>query len=342
MPIAAMSVFRFCVFRSMRSVLSALLIMALAASGVHGQTSDWKPEKNVEIMVPITAGSAVDRTARLIQKILQDRKLIDASSSVVNKPGGGGAIGWTYLNQHAGDGHYVAVATIALLTNHIIGQSTFSYTDFTPLAMLMSEHVTFAVKPDSSLRTGRDLVERLRKDPSSVSITFAPAIGNQFHIAAAQVMKSAGGDPRKLKVVVFNGSAEAMSAVLGGHVDVIVTAASNVVPQMKAERLRMIAVASPQRAAGLVAEIPTWKEHGIDAAIGLWRGVVGPRGLAPAQIAYWDQVLARATRAEEWQMNLEASLASDIFAAGGDARNFLDAQYRELKNALSDLGLAKQ
>lgn len=318
------------------------IVMAVAASSVHGQTPGWKPEKNVEIMVPISAGSAVDRTARLIQKILQDRKLIDVSSSVVNKPGGGGAIGWTYLNQHAGDGHVFAVATIALLTNHIIGQSTFNYTDFTALAMLMSEHVIFAVKTDSSLKTGRDLVERLRKDPSSVSITFAPAIGNQFHIAAAQVIKSAGGDPRKLKVVVYNGSAEAMTAVLGGHVDVIVTAASNVAPQMKAERLRMLAVASARRAAGPIADIPTWQEQGIDAVIGLWRGVVGPRGLSAAQIAYWDQVLTRVAKAAEWQRNIEASLATDIFTTGREARDFLDAQYRELKNALGELGLAKQ
>lgn len=342
MLIAVLSKRRSRIPRSVTFFSSVLVVMGLAASSVHGENPDWKPEKNIEIVVPISAGSAVDRTARLIQKILQDRKLIDASSSVVNKPGGGGAIGWTYLNQHAGDGHIFAVATIALLTNHIIGQSTFNYTDFTALAMLMSEHVTFAVKTDSNLKTGRDLVERLRKDPSSVSITFAPAIGNQFHIAAAQVIKSAGGDPRKLKVVVYNGSAEAMAAVLGGHVDVIVTAASNVVPQMKAERLRMLAVASPQRAGGPIADIPTWKEQGIDAAIGLWRGVVGPRGLPAAQIAYWEQVLARVTRAEEWQKNIETSLASDIFTGAREARNFLDTQYRELKGVLGDLGLAKQ
>lgn len=321
-----------------------LLLVAFSFTfGVtHGIAAEWKPEKNVEVMVPISAGSAADRTTRLIQRILQEKRLIEVSSSVVNKPGGGGTIGWTYLNQHAGDGHYVAVATIALVTNYIIGQSTFKYTDFTPLAMLMTEHVVFAVRADSGLKAGSELVERLRKDPSSVTVTFAPSAGNQFHIAAGQVMKAAGGDPRKLKVIVYNGSREAMAAVLGGHIDVIVTAASNVVPQMKAGKMRTIALASVQRAGGPLAEIPTWKEQGADAAVGLWRSVIGPRGLNPAQIAYWDQVLARLARSEEWQKELEANLASDIFVASREARSFLDSQDRELRNALTELGLAKQ
>ena len=80
--------------------VGALLALAYSVAAAQG----WKPERPVEIAVPTTPGGSVDLTARLLQKIMQDTGLVKVPVSVVNKPGGGGAVSLVYLNQHPGDG----------------------------------------------------------------------------------------------------------------------------------------------------------------------------------------------------------------------------------------------
>ena len=128
----------------------AWIVPAVVTGSVYAQ---WKPEKNVEIIVGTGPGGGQDKTARTLNRLLVDKRLLDVPVTVVNKPGGGGAIGWAYLNQHAGDGHYVEIANTTLLTNQITGRSAAGYTDVTPLAMLLSESVALSVRSDLSLRS---------------------------------------------------------------------------------------------------------------------------------------------------------------------------------------------
>src|SRR6187549_792477 len=86
------------------------LILVLASAGAAAAQIPWKTTRNVEIVVGVGPGGGVDRTARTLQKILQDRRWLDVSSAVVNKPGGGGILAQAYLNQHAGDAHYLEVS----------------------------------------------------------------------------------------------------------------------------------------------------------------------------------------------------------------------------------------
>src|SRR5690348_10416338 len=85
----------------------ALLLASVASLRTHAQTP-WKPAKPVELVAPSAAGGGTDTMARLMQRILQERRLLDVAVTVVNKPGGSGSIALAYLQQHAGDAHYVA------------------------------------------------------------------------------------------------------------------------------------------------------------------------------------------------------------------------------------------
>ena len=131
-------------------VISAALCAPLATLGA---AAGWKPDRNIEIIVPSSPGAGTDVTARSIQRLLREKKLIDVSASVVNKPGGANVIGLTYLIQHAGDGHYLMMITSGLLATHIMGLSHLSYTDITPLAVLGTESVVFVVRADSPLKS---------------------------------------------------------------------------------------------------------------------------------------------------------------------------------------------
>lgn len=320
-----------------RIALAALLMgMSVAA-----QAAEWSPDRNVEIIVGTGAGGGQDKTARTLQRILQERKVLPVPSAVVNKPGGGGAVGWTYLNQHAGDAHYVEVGNPTLLTNNIIGRSAITYSEFTPLAILFTESVAISVRADSPIRNGRDLIERLRQDSGSLSFSVGSSLGSANHIAMGELVRLAGGDTKHLRAVVFQGGGEAMTALLGGHVDLIASAANNVVPHIAAGKIRVLGVTAAERLSGPLAVVPTWREQGADVTTNNWRMVMGAKGLGASQVAYWEDALKRTTSSDGWRQDLQRNGFEDIFMTHEASRAFLAKQHDELKRALVEIGMAK-
>jgi putative tricarboxylic transport membrane protein len=325
--------------RRSRVVFFALFFVL--PSPVAFSASAWKPDQRVEIVVGVSAGAGSDTTAREIHKLLTEKKLIDAHASVVNKPGGGGAIALTYLVQQAGNGHYLMVTSPTMLTNHITGRTTLNYTDVTPLAQAGSEFVVFSVRTESAIRTARDLAERLKADPGSLSFAVGNSTGSHNHIATAQVTKALGGDPKRLKVVAFGGSAEGVTALLGGHIDVAASPPSVMLQHVKAGRARFLAVASDKRLSGELASVPTWRELGINAVASNWRSIIGPRGMSDEQVRYWDNVFASMVALPEWKQGLEAKLVEYTYYNARDTRNLMETEYAALAVTLADLGLAK-
>ena len=315
-----------------------LLSFALC-SAAHSQS--WAPTKNVEIVVSAAPGGSNDKTGRSVEKMLNDLKLVPTTLSVVNKPGGGGNIAYAYMNQHAADAHYLLVGTTALLSNHIVGSSKLNYADFTPIASLFNDYVVFAVNASSPLKSGKDLVAQLKGKPQSIAIGFATTVGSHNHIAAGLLMKAAGGSARDLKPVAFKGSAEAVTALMGGHLELVTTAAGNVAAYVQSGRLRVVAVSSEKRLPGALTNVPTWKEQGVNLVYGGWRAIMGPKGISPAQAAYWEGALRKATAGAEWKAELERNYWSDDFVTGAQFRKDLDKDYADMKAVLTDLGLAR-
>lgn len=319
-----------------------LIGLLLAATAAHGWAQDWTPQKNVEIVVGSAPGGSNDKTARTVEQILVGNKLVSTPLTVVNKPGGGGSIAFTYVSQRPGDAHTLLIGTTALLSNHITGRSKLQHTDFTPIASLFNDYVVFAVNANSPIKTGKDLIERLKKDPQSVAIGFATALGSHNHIAAGLLMKAIGGNARDLKAVAFKGSSEAVTNLLGGHIDLVTTAAGNAAGHVAAGRMRVVGVAAPKRFGGALADVPTWKEQGVDLVFGGWRAIMAPKGLTPAQVTYWESTLRKATETPDWKAGLEKNYWSDDFTTGDKFRKDLDKDYAAMKTVLVELGLAKQ
>lgn len=336
--LALISVTRKCNRATVKLVV--LFLVGAHLSDGYSQPVEWKPGKNVEIIAGVTPGGGIDRTARMIQGILS-KSIANTTLTVVNRPGGGGALAWAYLNQHVGDGNYLSAVPINLLTNRITGANPLAHTDVTPLAQVATEYVGFAVKADSPIKNSHDLVDQLKKDPESLSIAIAAVRGGAVHIAAGLVLKTAGVNIEKLKFVVFGSGGLAMTALLGGHVDAVSTVLSNIAPHLAAGRVRVLGVSSPQRVGGAFAEVPTWREQGVDAVFSNWRGVIGPRGMTQAQIAYWDKVFAKMVKTKEWEKYVESSLQVNDYMNSQEYKRFLDAQYEPLRSVLTQLGLAK-
>ena len=144
-----------------------------------------------------------------------------------------------------------------------------------------------------------------------------------------------------MKVIAFKGSAEAIPALMGGHIDLVTTAAGNVAGHVASGKLRVVAVSAKERLPGALAGVPTWREQGIDVVFGAWRAVLAPKGITPQQIAYWENVLRRATEAPEWKDDLDKNMWSNVFLSSAQFAKELDKDYADMKSVLVDIGLAK-
>jgi putative tricarboxylic transport membrane protein len=314
----------------------------MLAACIHGAgAADWKPTAQVEIVVPNAPGGGNDVVGRLLQKVWQDRRLVATPSVVVNKPGGGGNVTLNYLTQKAGDPHVMAVVSITQQLNYIAGMSAQRHRDFTPLAVMIADFIGFAVRADSPIVTGKDLLDRLKKDPGALSAGVT-AIGGNNHIAYVMAARSAGIDTRKLKTPVFQSSGESVTALLGGHIDVHIGSVGPLAKQLEAGRVRIVAVTSEQRLGGSFATIPTWKEQGVAGTFNTWRGFWAPRGLSAEQIAYWDDVLERVSREPSWREALQNNHWQSDYRNSRDTMRYLDQLHAELRDVLKELGLAKR
>jgi len=322
-------------------VLTALIALtaALAAGGAQAQSA-WKPDKPVELIATNAPGGGSDRILRIMAKILQEGRQVGVPLNVVNKPGGGGSVAYNYLNQHAGNGHYLVMGSRSLLTNHIAGHGP-SYTELTPVVRLFDEYIAVTVKPVSPIKSGNDLIRFMRSDPTAISFGIATSLGAPNHAGAAAALKAAGIDIKKMKNVIFSSGGAASTALLGGHLDVVPISVGFGAQLLRNNQVRIIAVTSPQRLPGILKDVPTWKEQGYDAVVEQWRVLVGPKAMTAGQIAYWESVFRRVMDADDWKNELETNFWTANYQTSAETRNFLARDNDEAKAFLAELGLAK-
>jgi len=327
--------------RSASTILGIVTGCALAIGLSPAIAQEWKPGKTVELVVGSSPGGSPDVMARLVQRIFQNSGLVP-SSTVVNKPGAANTIGWAYLNQHAGDGHYIATYSPALIGNRIMGTTQLNYQDFTPLNILAREFVVITVRGDSPISSLKDLTARLKKDSQSASFAFATARGNHNHIVMSMYLKSIGVDPKMAKAVVYSGGGEGQTALFGGHIDVYMASPRSMMGPHKEGRARILGISSGQRQSGELAVIPTLKEQGYDAEFFTWRGFMGPKGLKPGEIAYWDAAFEKLAQTPEWKKDTEEQFWNADYLLSAKTREHLDRENTVMRGILTDLGLAKQ
>lgn len=314
------------------------IVLALAAGGACAQAA-WKPDRPVELIATNAPGGGSDRILRIMIKVLQER-YVRTPVAVVNKPGGGGSVAYNYLNQHAANGHYLVMGSRAFLTNHIAGRGP-SYTEFTPVVRLFDEYISVTVKPVSPIRTGKDLVSFMKKDPTAITFGVAASLGNPNHQGVAAAFKAAGIDIKSMKTVIFPSGGAATTAMLGGHIDVVPITVAFASSLLRNQQVRLIAIAAPQRLPGILKDVPTWKEQGFDAVVSQWRVLVGPKAMTPAQIAYWEGVFRQMMDATDWKNELETNFWTANYQTSAETRRFLDRDHEDAKAFLAELGLAR-
>ena len=309
-------------------------ILALAAGSSLSLPS--LAAANIKMMIPANPGGGWDTTGRALGKALQDSG-VASSVTYENKGGAAGIIGLAqYANATKGDGNSLMVMGAVMLGGIITGKPPVSLDKVTPIARLTSEYNVFVVPANSPLKTMKDVVEQMKKDPGSVKWG-GGSRGSTEHIAAAMLAREVGVDAAKINYVPFRGGGEAVAAILGGNVTVGGSGYSEFQQYIETGKMRPIAVTSAKRLKGI--NIPTMIEQGYNVEIGNWRGVYAPAGLTAAQRKELTNMVLKATKSKSWAESLEKNNWTPAWMANPEFDDFVDREFASLRATMVKSGM---
>lgn len=339
-------------FKRFSAILCAgALALSLGACSSKDTSSDGKkneestyPQKAISVIAPSGAGGGWDLTARSFTKILSETKLVEQPLTVENKPGGGGAVFMAeYATQQVENNEMLFVNSPPIIINNLKkeGNSPYGYKNTTPLAQLTKDFGAIVVKADSKFTDLKSVLEEVKKDPSKLTFAGGSAPGSMDHLISILPAFKYGVDPTKVKYVSYDGGGEAITALLGGNADVIGTDASSVKEFLKAGKVKVLAVTSPERLGGDFQNIPTAKEQGVDAEFTIWRGVFGPEKMSKEAKAYWEKTIDKLVASPEWKTEVETQGWEMEYRNSNDFKKFLDEQETQVTQLLEALGMQK-
>ncbi|WP_417285486.1 tripartite tricarboxylate transporter substrate binding protein [Comamonas sp.] len=316
----------------------ALLGGIASAQNSSAAAPVWKPSKSPEFIVPSGAGAALDVAARKLTELLA-REGLSPSFVVSNKSGAHSISALESLHRHAGDAH--TLMTLSSSYGNSLAQNALPahLQKATPLVTLFREFTTVVVRADSPIRNAQDLIAQLRQDPEKYSIGIATTLGNHIHLGVAQPLRQGGVHIQKLRIIPYKSSAESMTALVGGHLDVVSATTPNLLPYLQAGRVRVLAIAANQRLEGAFAQSPTWKEQGIDYVSDSFQGVMTTPAATAQQQTYWVGALRRVSETREWKDFVALNQWEPIFLGPQETANALHTQVQRNHALLAELGL---
>ncbi|MCE9657767.1 MAG: tripartite tricarboxylate transporter substrate binding protein [Burkholderiales bacterium] len=308
-------------------------LAALAAAGTLPLSA--RAAANLKMMIPANPGGGWDTTGRAIGKSLQEAGA--GSVSYDNKGGAAGAIGLAqFAASTKGDPNALMAMGAVMVGGIITGKPPVSLSQVTPLARLTSEYNVFVLPAGSPLKTMKDVVDQLKKDPGSVKWG-GGSRGSTEHIAAAMLAREVGVDPAKINYVAFRGGGEAIAAILGGNVTVGGSGYSEFSEYITTGKMKAIAVTSETRIKGI--DVPTMKEQGYNVVIGNWRGLYGAAGITPAQRKELTDLIVKATKTKSWAEALEKNNWTPALMTGADFEKFVDDEFASLRAVMHKSGM---
>jgi putative tricarboxylic transport membrane protein len=307
-------------------------LAALAAAGALPAQAT----ANLKMMIPANPGGGWDTTGRALGKALQEAGVATAVT-YENKGGAAGAIGLAqFVNAAKGDGNALMVMGAVMLGGIITGKPPVSVTQATPLARLTSEYNVFVVPAESPLKSMKDVVEQMKKDPGSIKWG-GGSRGSTEHVAAAMLAREVGVDAAKINYVPFRGGGEAVAAILGNNVSVGGSGYSEFAQYINSGKMRPIAGTSGARLKGI--NVPTMKEQGYNVEIGNWRGVYGAPGITAEQRKALIDMLVKATKSKGWAESLEKNNWTPALLTGQEFEDFVDREFASLRATMVKAGM---
>lgn len=317
-------------------VIAVILTVLVSACGVTRGGGDELGLHRLRMMVPNSPGGGYDLTARTAVKIMQDDH-ITGRIEVFNVIGAGGTVAMARLMNERGNDDLMMTMGLGVVGATYTNGSKIKASDATALAKLIEDPGAIFVPADSPFKTVQDFVAAWKADPAKVTIGGGSSPGGPDHLFPMEVARTVGIDPKSVNFVTYDGGGDLLTALLGKKVTVGTSSPGELIDQIEAGQLRVLAVSSEQRVEGIDA--PTLKESGIDMTFANWRGVLAPPGISDAAKQSMIKVLEKLHGTDGWKEALVKNGWTDAFVTGAAFEQFLKDQDNRVSTTLTELGL---
>ena len=318
---------------------TAAWVMLLLASPSEALAQAKYPSKNIEVVVPYAPGGGTDNLMRMITGIMDENKWSPVSLNVNNRVGGSGTVGYSYLINKKGDPYVVAGATPMIVSGKLQGRLSGNHRDAMTVLMIVAiDELMLTVRSESPFKTIEEFVAAARAKPGQLTVG-GTGTQNEDHIFTHLLGKAAKID---VKYVPFNSGGEVTAALMGGHIDAGVMNPNEISAQVEAGKAKNLAVAARKRMPD-AADVPTFAEKGYPFYWEQMRGVIGPAGMAPEAVAWWQDTLKKVTSTKKWQDEyIKRNLLTPTSWTGEEANKYLDSITGDYERALGALGGLKK
>jgi len=309
---------------------AALLVIAQAASAQDA----FPGKKPIEFVVLFPAGSSADVTARLLAEGMA--KQLGTQIVVVNRPGGGGAVGYRYGAAQSPDGHHLVWNSNSISTTYHTGTLPFDYQAFAPVARVQIETPVLFVRGEAPWKTLRDLLQHAKSNPGRLTVGNS-GTGSHTHFSSVWLFRAAGA---QVVDVPFN-AAQVVPSLLGGHVDSVVQLPGALAGHVKSGTVRALVALSGARDP-FFPQVPTAREQGVNAVAELWRGVAVPKGTPPRVVAKLEDAIRKTVESPEFTRAAEKLLVAPAFLPAPEFGKLIAKEDAEIAQAVKALGLRQE
>ncbi|WP_456267893.1 tripartite tricarboxylate transporter substrate-binding protein [Kushneria sp. AK178] len=330
----------------MKKSLSALLMLAgtLALPMAAQAADDYQPTGKIECIAPSDPGGGWDFTCRNVGNVLQDLDLVPGNVQTINMAGAGGGVAYAHtVSKRAGDEDLIVAASTATTSRLAQGQFQGMDADMVNwIGALGADYGVIAVSADSEYQNLNELMDALKENPRSVKFAGGSAKGGWDHLKVLMAARAAGVDslPR-IPYLYYNNGGEALTQVVGGHVDAFTGDITEAQGFMESGDLKVLAVLSEERLPGELSDIPTAREQGIDAVGPNWRGFYMPADISDEAKQYWIDAMDTVYASDQWKEIMKNNGLMPFHATGEEFETFVHDQIEEIRALSQDIGLIK-
>ncbi|MCK0743917.1 Bug family tripartite tricarboxylate transporter substrate binding protein [Chromohalobacter nigrandesensis] len=320
------------------------IIMAAALTLGASSAMAFEPSGKVECIAPSDPGGGWDFTCRSIGNVLEDLDLVPRSVQTINMAGAGGGVAYAHtVSKRAGDEQLLVAASTATTTRLAQGQFQGLDADMVNwIGALGADYGVIAVSKDSEYENLNDLMDALKDDPRAVKFAGGSAKGGWDHLKVLIAAKAADvGKLPKIPYLSYNNGGEALTQVVGGHVDAFTGDITEAKGFMESGDLRILAVLSEERLPGEFSDIPTAREQGIDALGPNWRGFYMPADISDDAREYWVDAMNTVYASDEWKELMKKNGLMPFHKSDDEFNEFVKQQIQDIQELSKEIGLVK-
>lgn len=317
------------------AVLAALAAVAL----LSGMAFAEYPNKPVTLVAPYGPGGASDLSSRSLAAVAPN--YVKEPVVVINRTGGGGVVGSTFVARSKPDGYTLLLARSGCngVAPAINMKNPYTWDGFTFLGLLQLDPVVYVVQASSPYKSLKDVVAAIKKNPGKYSYsTSGPT--TILNVGFQKLLADSGLPATAVKMVPYKGGGGAKTALLGGHVDFLCIPLLTAIDQIQSGKLRALAVTTTERFSK-IPDVPTVKEAGfpsLEVIVG-WSGLWGPPNLPEEVVKVWTTALQQVAEDKAWLKMTNSLGAMPYIKSPAETKVFVEKQFKVYRALCEKLGL---